>query len=249
MNGNRRNIYGYLRLILPPVLAIGTLFVPGWYQWAIDKVMTPLGDHPAVLLGVLGVLVVAWWYTGVGWFESNQQRDGRIEQLETENRALQQALAKPDADDQFLFDKILTELPEDSGRLGWLTSGEFSGRSWRQSDMRKISDFTDAYANQKFRDPVVQAAWTDWWKALDDFWRRSLAERTSEDIPIGGGEDYHCEIRQPRERDDTSPTYEQTAEQLMDLRDAIFAARDRFIDAGSDQRFSRRVLIDAITPI
>lgn len=171
----------------------------------------------------------------------------RIHELEAKEHELLEQLAKPDADDQRLFDKILTELPEDHGRLGWLYIGRFAGKSWKQSDMRKISDFTDAYANQTFRNPVVQATWTNLWDALNAFWRKAQGETTSDDIPIGDG-DYFCEIKQQHERDETSPTYDQTAEELVNMKDEIFRARDQFIAAGIEKRFSRQVLIDAIAP-
>lgn len=83
------------------VIVVGTLLtwlVPGWNQWASEKVMTPLGEHPAVLLLILGLLVAAWWYTGAAWRTSGDKLraahrkeidglrstyDGRIQELKT----------------------------------------------------------------------------------------------------------------------------------------------------------------------
>lgn len=177
--------------------------------------------------------------------EAIEERDkakSRIHELEAIELELSEKLKVPTADDQALFDRILAELPEGSGRLGWLFIGKFNGKSWVRSDMSKISDFTDAYEKQEFRDPVVQEAWRNLWCSMNKFWRRALGERSNGDVSTGNG-DFYYQIRTDQERGEDEPTYQQTVVLLMDMVTDIFSARQQLIEVATKRNFNREVLI------
>ncbi|MDZ7914285.1 MAG: hypothetical protein U5O16_20985 [Rhodococcus sp. (in: high G+C Gram-positive bacteria)] len=83
----RRKVLPFLVFLIP----VATTLAPGWNQWVIDDVMTPLGEHPAVLLWVLGAMVCFWWFREGVWGDRidhlNSEHDAAVRLLETDHRS------------------------------------------------------------------------------------------------------------------------------------------------------------------